>query len=135
MKNLIVIFTLAAILLSGCSGVSNTKVMDYANTYIEHFKKSDFAAMYGMFYEKAAAEIPYSNYESMHKNIIERLGAVKEIKNGRLVGANYSLGGNTYEIVYDVDFERDKGLYGVKVLSSGNKLYIVGWYIESKGLI
>jgi hypothetical protein len=134
MKKIIAIVCLT-VFLSGCANIPNSKIEDCGNRYMESFKNNDFASMYGMIYEKAKAGMPYDSFETMHKKVIARLGKIKEIKKGRIMGYNFSFAGNTYDVVYDIDFEIYKGVYSIKVFSGGNMLSIIGWNVDSEGLI
>ncbi len=132
MKYLLIPFVILTIALSGCSNIPNSKIEDFADMYFEHFKNSHFTGMYNMFYEKTGIIFP--RFKSTHENILERLGSIKEIKKGHIIGYDFSFGGNIYELIYDIEFERYKGVYGVKVLNRKNKLYMAGWYVDSIGL-
>jgi hypothetical protein len=134
MKKTIAMVCLAAF-LSGCANIPYPKIEDYANRYMESLKKNDFASMYGMFYEEAAAAVPYDKFEAIHKSIFDRLGSIKEIGKGRMLSANYSLMGNTYEVAYVIDFEKYKGVYRIRIFTGKHKISILGFGVDSEGLI
>ena len=138
MKRVLILATLlftSGLFLFGCAhGKMNDNKKEFRQNYLEKFKHSDFKGMYEMIYNEAKNTMPYPDFENDHKKILNRLGPMKEFKNGRVIGAKYSFSGNVHEIVYDVEFEKYNGIYGIKVYSKDGKQYMVGWYVESKGL-
>lgn len=134
MKYLIIPFIILTAALSGCSsGVPDSRIEEYADRYIKHFKNNDLAAMYKMISEKKS-QTKQGRFEAIHKSVLEKAGKIKNIAKGRIVNRGSNFGGQTCEITYEIEFEKTKAVYDLKVLNKKNEFSISGWYLDCKGL-
>lgn len=106
----------------------DAEIGKFTAEYLEYFKRPDYVLMRNMYYQESGIEAP--RLQSLHKNILSRLGKPEEVKNGRIVGYDCDFNGNIYDVLHDVKFEKGKGIYGLKVLGKKNKFYMVGWYVD-----
>jgi predicted neuraminidase len=120
---------LLTVVLSGCAQAPEGAVEEFANTYIDKFRDDNLVGMSNMFH--AAVWLNYPRYEAAHRNILKRLGRLKGVGRARILSRNFNLSGNTYDIVFDVGFEKQKAIYGIQVLARNKELYIMKWYVDA----
>lgn len=133
MKYLITSLFILAIMLSGCSSVPDSKIKEYAQSYVEHFKNNRFGEMYKMISERNSGTKD-ARFKAVHKSILDRTGGITNISKGRIIDRENDFGGKTYEIVYEIEFEKSRAVYNLKVRSGKDKLHIVEWHIKCEGL-
>ena len=133
MKYLVAPLAILVIMLSGCSSVPDNKIEEYAQRYVGHFENNRFGAMYEMISERSSGTTP-ARFEAIHKSILDRTGKIINIAKERIIGRENNFGGKTCEIVYEIEFEKSKAVYDLKVLSKKNEFHIAEWYIKCEGL-